>query len=685
LSAAAVTVLMAALVFTSCGEYHDTGEVRLTSPDGKIEMVFALKAMELPYPEGNNMYYTVSYQGKQLLVESPLGLQVGDAGNITGDLIILGSIETAGVDQYDTPFGKQSSVKDDYKEVVVTLRQKQIPAITFDFIMRAYNDGVAFRYHLPQQEPEIKFPSAEHEGFLEKFVLTNEMTGYYFPSDVETFGMYQIMIPPHNYEANYRQGRISDVTRDSTVALPLLVQYDDGTAVCLAEANLADYPASYVSGSRNIDFALSNVLVPLPGEKQVKGLCEIPFTSPWRVLMIASKAGKLIESNLITSLSEPSKISDVSWIKPGKASWDWWSGKVVSIRRGQATEGGFETETYKHYIDFAAANKLEYALIDDGWYGDGRNPEEDATTAVESVDMPYLIHYADSLGVKLMLWINWENLMDGSADSTFDKMDKAFATYQQWGIAGVKIDFMDRDDQIMVNWYRKTLELAASHKLMVDFHGAIRPDGLRRTWPNLITREGVLGLEYVKWSELCNPVHDVTIPYTRMLVGPMDYTPGGFNNSVQGKFTTRMINPMTMGTRAHQLAMFIVYESPLTVLADSPSSYEGEKGLDLISMVPTVWDETRFVDGTPGEYVVLARRKGNTWYLGAMTNWDGREIEVPLDFLGGGSWNAKIWADGGKADQDAESIDVLDITVDASAPLALKLASGGGCAVVLSK
>ncbi len=684
LSAAAASMLIAVLAITSCGEFHDTGEVSVKSPDGKIEMVFALKEMQEPYPTGSSMYYTVSYQGKRLLTESPLGLQLGDAGTLSANLLIMAVTDTSGTDQFNTPLGKQSSVTAEYKETRITMRQKEIPAITFELIIRAYNDGVAFRYYLPEQEPEINFPSADHSGFMKDFILGHELTGYYFPGDEVAFPMYQIMLPPHNYEAPYAKGLISDISRDSTVALPLLVQYSDGTAMCIAEANLDQYPASYVVGSRLIDNALTASLMPLPGEKQVKGTGVVPFETPWRVLMIGESAGKLIESDLIQALSDPSQISDASWIKPGKAAWDWWSGKVVRIRRGRATEGKFETSTYEHYIDFAAENGLEYSIIDDGWYGEGRNPEEDATTPVDSVDMPHLVQYADSLGVRLILWVNWECLMAGN-DSTFDKMEKVFATYQQWGIAGVKIDFMDRDDKKMVDWYRKTLELAAGHKLMVDFHGAIRPDGLRRTWPNLITREGVLGLEYTKWSEMAGPEHNVTIPYTRMLVGPMDYTPGGFNNTVEGKFTPRFINPEVMGTRAHQLAMFIVYESPLQVLADSPSSYGGEDGLDLIREVPTVWDETRFVEGTPGDYIVLARRKGEVWYLGGMTDWEGREIEISLDFMGAGNWKARVWADGSKADKNAEDLDTMELEVDTGAPLAIKMAPGGGFAAILTK
>jgi len=675
LAAIPALMLITALSIVSCGEYKDTGSVVLKSPDNRTEVKFELKAMAEPYPEGISMYYQVKRDDTQILRESPLGLNFGPAGAVFNDLVIIGTSDTSGVDQFDTPFSKRSSVKAEYNEMTVTLRQKTIPAKTFSVIFRAYNDGVAFRYAFPKQEPDLKIPSAERKGFLDKFVLTDEMTGFYFPVDVDVFAAYTSVLPPHNYERWYLPGKLSQITRDSTAALPLLAIFPDGKAVCFAEADLEGYPASYVHGVRNIPNALATLLIPLPGEKEIKTNGQIPFVTPWRVLMIADQAGKLIESDLILSLSKPSRLTDVSWIKPGKASWDWWSGKVVAKNRGRVTEGGFETSTYEHYIRFAAEARLQYCLIDAGWYGGDQDTSADITKPLETVDMPRLVQLADSLGIKLILWVNWERV---------DKqIDQAFPLYQQWGIAGVKIDYMDRDDQEMVDWYRKVVEKAAQYKLLVDFHGAFKPDGLRRTWPNLITREAVIGLEYLKWSNWANPEHNVTIPYTRMLVGPMDYTPGGFQHATAKTFNPRNIDPVTLSTRCHQLAMFVVYESPLQVLADSPSNYRGEKGLDFISLVPTVWSDTRFLAGEVANYIVLARKNGNNWYIGAMTDENGREVEVPLDFLGGGSWKMKAWADGPKADTKPEEVTVLEMNLDPAAPLAIKMAPNGGFAAVL--
>lgn len=669
------SLLLLVLLIVSCGRYYSEGLIEVNSPDGRIEFSFELKEMPAPYPAGDNMYYRVSYNGKELLRDSPLGLNFGDAGVVLGNLVMIEISQSSGVDQFEAPFSKQSSVRAEYNETVISLREKDIPAKTFDLIVRAYNDGVAFRFHFPEQEPKIRIPSAEHSGFMKEFILIDEFTGYYFPPDVEALAIFSSVLPPHNYEKYYTRLKVSEITRDSTAALPMLLLYSNGEAMCIAEAGLTpDYTAFFLSGARNIDDALNTVLIPRLGEKQVKALGEVPFTTPWRVLMIADHPGKLIESSLILALNEPSRISDISWIKPGKASWDWWSGRVVGKRRGRAQVGGYETSTYEHYIDFAAESGLEYCLIDAGWYGDHLEPGADITTAVPEIDMEHLVQYADSQGVRLILWLNWECV---------DKqIDQAFPLYERWGIAGVKVDYMNRDDQEMVAFYHQVLEKAAQHKLLVDFHGAYRPTGIRRTWPNLITREGVIGLEYLKWSDWANPEHNVTIPYIRMLVGPMDYTPGGFNNATQKSFSPRDVDPMTLGTRCHQLAMFVVYESPLQVLADSPTSYSKEKGLDFLSMVPTVWDQTRFIEGEVGDYIVLARKRGDKWYLGAMTDWDERELEIPLDFLGSGSWKATAWSDGKRAATRPEEVDIVEGEVNAGEVLPVKMAPGGGLVAV---
>ncbi|MBN2288900.1 MAG: glycoside hydrolase family 97 protein [Candidatus Glassbacteria bacterium] len=673
LAAASVILVIVSLLAVSCGKYYEEGLLTVKSPDGRIVLNFELKELEPPYSPGKNMYYNVSVDGKKLLRDSPLGLNFGEAGPLTGDVVITAMHDTSMVDEFETPLSKQAKVRAECNQLTVSLREKTIPAKDIDLIFRVYNEGVALRYHVPEQQPDIKFPSAAHLGFLKEYVITNEMTGFYFEQDHDIY----CLIPPrfqHNYESPFFKIKLSEVAGEMILALPLLVVPEGGPAVCITEAALDNYAACYLSSHRDFDLDLSSALAPVPGEKDVKVIGEVPLTTPWRVIMIADSPGKLIESPLILCLNEPSRIDDISWIKPGKAAWEWWNGRLIDRKRNKPVIGGVNTDTYKFYIGFAAEAGLEYCLIDAGWYGDHKDPAADITVPIPEMDVEGLVSYADSLGVNVLLWLNWENVKK--------QMDKAFPLYRQWGIAGVKVDYMDRDDQEMVNFYHDVLALAAENKLVVDFHGAYKPTGIRRTWPNLITREGVLGLEYCRWSKDANPDHDVTIPYTRMLLGPMDYTPGAFLNSTDAAFRPDTVDVHSLGTRCHQLAMFVVYESPLTVLADSPVNYRKQKGLKFLSRVPTVWDETRFIAGEVGDYIVLARKKGNSWYLGAMTDWTARELSVPLDFLGGGSWKVSIWADGKKAEKDPQDVDVSESQVSAGESLAVVLAPGGGLAAV---
>jgi alpha-glucosidase len=332
-------------------------------------------------------------------------------------------------------------------------------------------------------------------------------------------------------------------------------------------------------------------------------------TSPWRVIMLGEKPGDLIESQIIWNLNDTCEIEDPSWIKPGISAWDhWWSGEVK-----------MDTKTIKEYIDLAAEMGSEYMLVDWNWYGPPfgdliggpGNPDADITTVIDAVDMPGILKYANDKNVDILLWLLWEHVEE--------QMDEAFPLYEKWGVKGVKIDFMTRDDQWMVNWYHKVVKKAAEHHLTVDFHGAYKPTGWTRTYPNLLTREGVLGNEYSKWSSRVTPDHNVTLPFTRMIAGQMDFTPGAFMNRSMGQF--RSGSPAeVMGKRCHQLAMFVVCYSPLTVACDHPNNYKDQPGIEFLKMVPTVWDDTRVLNGEFCEYITIARRNEDTWYLGSMTN-----------------------------------------------------------------
>jgi alpha-glucosidase len=407
------------------------------------------------------------------------------------------------------------------------------------------------------------------------------------------------------------------------------------------------------------------------------------FKSPWRLIMMGDNEGKLIESNLVDALAGPSRLPDTSWIKPGLSAWDWWNGNAFPLPakyRGIGPNAAINTDTYKHYIDFASDLGLEYLLIDEGWSVGSTiepDPAADVTRAKPQVDIEELVRYGRAKGIGLLVWVQWEQLDR--------QMDDALATYAAWGLKGIKVDFMDRNDQEMVNWYHRLLSKAAAKRLMVDLHGAYPPNGLSRTYPNYVTQEGVLGAEYNKWSRRVTAKHNVTLAFTRGLLGAMDYTPGGFRHSTPKEFPSRQqfAEPYVMTTRGAALAMYVVYESPLQMVSDTPAAYRTadggwQPGVDFIRMVPTSWDETRFIAGSIDEYVLIARRSGETWYVGGMSVAPKR-IDIPLEFLDSGSFVATKWQDGGTP--STVSISSTDAT--RTGTIALEMAANGGGVIVL--
>ncbi len=388
-------------------------------------------------------------------------------------------------------------------------------------------------------------------------------------------------------------------------------------------------------------------------------------TFPWRILIIAREDADLIENTMVYRLAPKLELVDTSWIRPGKVAWDWWNANNIY---GVDFRAGVNTETYRYYIDFAADHGIEYVILDEGWYGLGDlfdiNPE---------IDMEELLSHARDRGVGIILWVVWKTLDD--------QLQPALDQFERWGVAGIKVDFMQRDDQLMVHYYWKIAAEAAKRRLLVDFHGAYKPAGLRRAYPNVLTREGVRGLENSKWSEHPTPEHNVTLPFTRMLAGPVDYTPGAMINAQEKNFHPVFTRPMSLGTRCHQLAMYVVFESPLQMLADSPSNYLREpECLSFLSAVPTVWDETRVLAARVGDYVALARRHGDEWYIGAMTDWTPRELALDLSFLGEGAFCIEIFEDGVNADRNAIDYRRVEKTIMADERLTISLATGGGWA-----
>ncbi len=642
---------------------------RLTSPDGNLTMSVEIKANVQPYLPGERAYYRVDYREKPILVDSPLGLDFLNAKPLDHGFEVTGTARKSHDSTWDNPFGADRSVRDHYNQLEVSLREKQAPNRRVDLIFRAFNAGVAFRYFLPEQ------PALRH------FTIAAENTGFYFAQDDHAYAL-NIRSYTSAYESNYSYIPLDDIKTTSIVPLPLLIRTPQGPWVALLEADLTHYAGMYVGGVRGVSNALMSKLSPLPDHSDEAVIGSTPLATPWRVVMVNPTPGGLLESNdIILNLNPPCALADTSWIKPGKATFPWWSGFLG----GHGTfPHNVNTAMYKYYIDFAARAHLRYIEVSAYWYKgpDHSVPENyppnevDITKPRATVNIQEVLKYAKQKGVKCLLWVDWPPLKR--------QMDVAIPLYEKWGAAGIKVDLMNRDDQEMVAFYHRVAKLAAAHHLIVYFHGAYKPTGLRRTYPNVLNREAVMGLEHDKVQTIVTPGYDVTLPFTRMLAGPFDYTPGSFHNATRAQFKPQYIRPMSQGTRAHELAKYVVFLAPLEMVSDDPDAYKSQPSFAFIEKVPTVWDKTVVLNGAPGKFVTIARENHGVWYLGSMTNWDARDIKVPLDFLGPGSYQAQIFADGPDADRVATSVKISKRTVNGSGQIDLHLAPGGGAAVIFT-
>lgn len=568
------------------------------------------------------LHYSVSNNGLIIIHPSSLGFEFKDEPAMGSNLRVTNHVEHT-IDQTWIPVikAKHQVITNHYNELVLSLVEKSGQCRRMNVYFRVYNDGVAFRYQLF---------GADKIGDRQ---ITRELTNFNLSASAKAW------VADYGYatsqESEFLPRTLNDITEKTIAGLPFLLEIDPSHYAAITEANIDNYPGFYI-GAVKTDSNATNIidlitkLSPLPSENEsgVKERFTNDLLTPWRVILLANSPGKLIESELIQNLNPPCAIKDVNWIKPGMSAWDnWWSGGVK-----------MDMPTIKKYIDLASAEKWPYMLIDWQWYGAFNIPEADITKPAPQLNMPEILAYAKAKKVKCWLWLYSSDV------NRNDNFEKAFPIYEKWGIAGVKIDFMDRDDQQMVNWYHLIVVTAAKYHLMVDFHGAYKPDGMMRTYPNLVTREGVLGEEYSKFSTRVTPVHNTTLPFTRMLAGPMDYTPGGFLNVKKNEF--RVGSPTeVMNSRCAELAKFVIYESPFTVYCDAPEHILGQPGADFLRNIPTVWDDTRVLGGFPGEYVIIAKRSGKDWYVGAMTNDSDRTIQLKMDFLQLGKYTLSSWAD----------------------------------------
>jgi len=608
----------------------------------------------------------VYYNNREIIGPSGFELNFVNQEPLRNNLEIVNISRDAVNDTWERVWGKRRVVINRYNEISVELKETVRPHRRINLFFRAYNEGIALRYEIPDQNN------------LDTILLANEKIEFSFTDNHPMWAAYWNTFQL-SQEVEFTKSKLGDITSRNIIGTPLLI--NTGKAwVALLEANITGWTCSgFIADSEKANTLVSKPSW-LPDDTTVIVKSTDQRKSPWKVVMIAKEPGKLVESDILQNLNEPCSLDDVSWIKPGVSAWDWWwSG-------GYAPDAGFKpgpnTATMKYYIDFAAEMGWQYQLVDWQWYGppfkeDGSfNTDADITKMIPEIDIPEIVRYARSKNIKIILWLLWPN-----ADK---QMDEAFALYEKWGVSGVKIDFMDRNDQEMVGFYHRVAKTAAKHHLVVDFHGAYVPDGLSRTYPNLITREGILGNEYNKWSNRITPEHCLTIPFTRMLAGEMDFTPGGFLNDDPEKFVVvggDSPAPHVMGTRCFQLAMFVVYESAFQVFCESPYNVRNQAGSDFLKGIPASWDETRVIEGMPGEYIAVARRAGDKWYIGGMSV-EKRNFTIKTDFLEAESYKAFIWVDSPDADRFPRKLVKYDLTCGRNSEIKADVAAGGGFVVI---
>jgi len=622
----------------------------LRSPDQRIEM--RIRAAD-------RINYDVLFNGNLLLQNSTLSININHV-NLGARPRVRATKQRSEDKEIVCPVPQKSArIREHYNELRLEMEGD------YAVVFRAFNEGVGYRLETSLAASEAKVYTEEV-----RFNFAGDYNVYY-PKEESFFS--------HN-EREFLNLPVKQITQTTLASLPAVVVTNNGVKIAIAESDVEDYPGLWLRGVN--DNALEAVFPPYPLKEELRKNSDRDFqvtekagyiattkgarSYPWRILGIAEKDADLITNQLVYLLAKPSQVQETSWIKPGKVAWDWYNANNI---HGVDFKAGINTQTYKYYIDFASQYGIEYVILDEGWYKLG-----DLLTVVPEIDIKELVAYGKKKNVGVILWMVWKTLDD--------QFEAAFNQAEKWGVKGLKIDFMQRDDQLVMNFYHKVCREAARRRMLVDFHGAIRPATMTRTWPNLVNVEGLRGLEQNKWSKYANPEHNVTLPFTRMLLGPMDYTPGAMVNSGREKnFAPIFERPMSLGTRVHQLAMYVVYEAPLQMLADSPSHYLREpEMMEFLKRVPTVWDETRVLAAQFGDYVCIARRKGREWYIGGMTDWTSRTLDIDLAFLPAGHFQMVAYEDGPNAERMGQDYKMTIKDVDRSKKLNINLASGGGWA-----
>ena len=648
------------------------GNYEVSSPNGKVKVTVNTD---------ETVKWSVDYDGRQVLLPSAIDISLTQ-GKKTLGLGKVGKVAKQRINgSFQNPFYKKQTISDEYGQLLLYTTQK------FTIEVRAYDDGAAYRLISGHNKP------------LE---VNDETVEFCFAAD------YQAFVPyvndnrsgerySYSFESYYDETPLSKMYKDSLSITPLAVCLPDGMKAIVMDAGLENYPGLFLKKGEG--HVLKSEFAPYPIEQEVlghNGLNLVPkkragFIAklngaqalPWRAVVITEKDADILNCDMAQRLAPACRIADTSWIRPGKVAWDWWNSCNVT---GVDFKSGMNTDTYLYYIDFAAKNRLEYIIIDEGWSG----RESLLKDLNPDIDIPRLVAYGKDKGVGIILWSSWRNMIGNDPLGGPAAIDAAMKHYADMGIKGFKVDFFDRDDQQVIASAYLMAECAARHHLVLDYHG-LKPFGIQRAYPNVLNFEGVKGLENSKWEPRVGdgplhnqPRYDVTIPYLRMLAGPLDYTPGAMMNAMKDNFFGNNDHPMSQGTRVHQMAMYTTFEAPLQMLADSPTKYmQNQECTDFIAQIPTAFDETVAIDGQLGEYTVIARRKGTTWYVAAMTDWTPRDLTISLDFIGEGTHSASIFADGINARKDATDYKHTVQTVTRNDRLQLHLSSGGGWAAII--
>lgn len=637
------------------------------SPDGRLKVDVGA---------GERLTYSISLDEEKLVHESEIAMILEDGTMYGGDARVK-KVSRRSVDEdLFSSFYKKSRIENDFNEMTLKFSD-------FSLVVRAYDDGAAYRFISHSKHP---------------FVVKDEKASFSFADGSKAWIPY---VSQHketlesqlfnSFESVYAYSKLTDWDKNSLAFMPVLVDLDKGRKVCIMEAELLDYPGMFLYNG-DADSQLEGYFARYPkdlvrgGHNQLQTLvtsrenciakCEANAEFPWRILSVSKNDAQMADNDMVYRLSKAPE-GDFSWVKPGKVAWEWWNSWNV---QGVDFKVGVNNATYKYYIDFAAEYGVEYVILDEGWAVSGK---ADLFQVVPEIDLQEIVDYATQKGVGIILWAGY--------NAFADDMERVCRHFSEMGVKGFKIDFMDRDDQLMTAFHHQAAQMCAKYHMLCDFHGTYKPTGLHRTYPNVINFEGVHGMEQCKWADhktFDQVTYDVTVPYIRMAAGPMDYTQGAMTNANRQNFRAIYDEPMSQGTRCRQLAEYVIFESPLNMLCDSPVKYRAaSECAHFIASVPTVWDETVALDGRVSKYIVMARRSADVWYIGALTDWESREIELDLSFLPEGEYKVEIYQDGVNAGKFATDYNHYETDLPADMKLKAVMAPGGGwvARIVLAK